>query len=265
MKTLVPFTGGMDSTYLLWKLLSETSDEIIAVNFDLANTDPYLFNKYDLRSFTKEDFILEQSDRVIKIVMWLKQNVRDFTFTKEPISVEFLSKDINYPNNTAGYFARYAIPKINNGEIDRFCLSHEWDNDGLSNGGTIGTNRRPGAWVAYDLFLAHAQRGKIEFTLLDMDYNQSYALAEMPKVLIDLVRYPKPLNFLKNDKLSWFKRQLNEGKTPAEAGAIAKAKCMLPNGKWHSMRYWVRGEEPNERNTWDVPTWPTSVDRSSST
>jgi hypothetical protein len=258
MKTLVPFTGGMDSTYLLWKLLTETSDEITAVNFDIGNTDPYLRGKYNLRSFTPEDFRLEQADRVINIAIWLKQNVRDFTFVKEPISKDFLAKDLALPNNTAGYFARYAIPKINNGDFDRMCLSHEWDNDGLSNGGTIGTMRRPGAWVAHELFVANATRGSIDFTLLDMNYNQAYALSEMPKHLVDLVRYPKIANPLKAKKTSWFKGRLNEGKTPAQAGDIAKAKCTLPNGKWFSMRYWVEGLEPTDQNTWDVPTWPSS-------
>jgi hypothetical protein len=258
MKTLVTLTGGMDSTYLLWKLLSETSDEITAVNFDLANTDPYLLQKYNVRSFTREDFSLGQTDKVIQVSMWLKANVRNFTFVKEPLSLEFLAKDLALPNNTAGYFARYAIPKINNGDFDHMCLSHEWDNDGLSNGGTIGTSRRPGSWVARELFIANATRGSIEFTLLDMDYNQAYALSEMPKPLVDLVRYPKSLNQLKNDKTSWYKGQLNQGKTPKEAGDFAKSKCILPSGKWHSMRYWVAGQQPNELNTWDVPTWPSS-------
>ena len=258
MRTLVSLSGGMDSTYLLWKLLSETTDEITAINLDWANTDPYLRGKYDLRSFTPEDWTFDHSDKPQTIAAWLKANVRDFTTVTEPMVSEFMSKDINFPNNPPSYLTRYAIKKINNNELDRICLSNEWENDGMANGGTVGRNRRPGAWVAYDTFVATATRGSIEFTLLDMDYNQAYALAEMPKELIDLVRYPKTLNKAKANKTSWLKRQLNEGKTPAEAGAIAKTKCMLPNGKWHSMKSWVVGEEPNDSNTWDVPTWPSS-------
>ena len=37
MKTFVSFSGGMDSTYLLWKLLSETTDEVIALAFDASS------------------------------------------------------------------------------------------------------------------------------------------------------------------------------------------------------------------------------------
>jgi hypothetical protein len=258
MKTLVTLTGGMDSTYLLWKLLTETSDEISAINFDLGNTDQSLFLNYEIRTFAREDFSPDQVGKLTAISSWLNENVRNFTFIQEPIVEELLAQDPMLPNNTAGYFARYAIPKINNFEFDRICLSHEWENDGFGNGGTIGETRRPGSWVARELFIANATRGSVEFTLLDMDYNQAYALAEMPKELIDLVRYPKTSDKLKSDKTSWFKKQLNEGKTPAEAGATAKANCMLPNGKWYSMRSWVAGQQPNELNTWDVPTWPSS-------
>jgi hypothetical protein len=258
MRTLVPLTGGMDSTYLLWKLLSQTQDEITAINLDFGNTDPDLRRKYDLRAFSPEDWTFGHSDKPQLVAAWLKTNVRNFTTVTEPMTVEFMSKDINFPNNPPGYLARYAVKKINNNEFDRLCLANEWENDGAANGGTIGRTRRPGAWVAYDVFVATAQRGSLDFTLLDMNYNQAYALAEMPKELIDLVRYPKTLNLAKASKVSWFKRQLNEGKTPAEAGDIAKAKCTLPNGKWHSMKSWVNGQEPTDSNTWDMPTWPSS-------
>jgi hypothetical protein len=258
MKTLVTITGGMDSAYLLWKLLTETSDEITAVNFDIGNTENRLFQKYDLRGFSRDDGNMDQSDKVIEVVTWLQNNVRPFTFVREPIKADYMSRDINFPNNVIGYTVRFAISKINSGEIDRLCLSSEWENDGFSHGGTIGKVRRPGSWSGYEAFVATATRGQIDFTLLDMDYNQAYALAQLPKPVIDIIRYPiRPTKF-KNAKISWYKKQLNEGKTPAEAGAIAKAKCTLPNGKWFTMKSWVIGEEQNDLNTWDMPTWPTS-------
>jgi hypothetical protein len=257
MKTFVSLSGGMDSTYLLWKLLSETSDEITTLFIDLTNLDLKTRLKYDIRSFSFEENTEENAAKVNAIANWLKTNVRDFTFVQEPISTEFLEKDANFPNNTTGYFARYAIPKINNGEFDRYCLSHEWENDGHTHGGTTGAVRRPGAWVAYELFIARAKRGSIQFTLLDMDYNQAYALSELPLELIDLV-WDKRDTDAKSVKRHFFSGLLQEGKTPLEAGAVAKARCVLPNGKWHSMRSWVCGQEPNDGNTWDKPTWPSS-------
>lgn len=264
MRTFVAITGGLDSTYLLWKLLTQTSDEITAVNFDTSNTERRIFQKYDVRVLNGAITDMNESDKVIQIVDWLQNNVRQFTFSKEPLSTLYMDRDINMPNNPASYLARYAVNKINNNEIDRVCYSHEWENDGYGNGGTVGRNRKQGVWTALDFFKASATRGKIEFTLLDMDYNQAYALAEMPKDLLKLVLYPVRSEEFKNRKTSWFKNQLNQGKTPAEAGVIAKDKCTLPDGKWHSMKYWIMGYEPTDQTIWDMPTWPSSYEVPSS-
>lgn len=260
MKTFVPFSGGLDSTYLLWKLLSQTTDEITALYVDVKSTDPYILTKYDIRSFSLYEGSTERMNNVNNVVSWLKENVRNFNFVIEPMNTQFLVRDINNPNSTASYFTRWAAPKLNDGTLDRICLAHEWDNDGYGNGGTVGLNRRPGSWVAHDIFPAVATRGRLEFTLLDMDYNQAYALSEMPNDLVGLVRYPLSPDPAKNAKTSWYKRMLSDGKTPKDAGDIAKANCTLPNNRWISMRSWIVGEQPTSTNTWDMPTWPTSID-----
>lgn len=258
MKTLVSLSGGLDSTYLLWKLLTTTQDEITALSVDIGNSDPRYWTKYDLRGFSREDGTDRQTEKLDKIVNWLKTNVRDFTLVREPLMAIYLARDINLPNNTQSYLVRYGISRINNGSFDRICSSSEWENDGFSNGGTVGLNRKVGGAIALDIFKAEATRGSLEFSLLDMDYNQAYALSEMPKELIDICRYPLKETQWETAKVSWYKGQLNQSKTPAEAGTIAKAKCTLPNGKWFTMKAWVVGQEPNDKNTWDMPTWPSS-------
>jgi hypothetical protein len=264
MKTLVSLSGGIDSTYLLWKLLSTTQNEITALNVDISTSDPNYWMKYDIRGFSKKDGEESQLDKVNSIVAWLKANVRDFTLVREPLMAIYLSKDLHFPNNPQSYSIRYALPRINNGTMDKVCLSCEWENDGFSDGGTVGLNRSQGSWTALEIFKSGATRGSLEFTLLDMDYNQAYALSEMPKELIDLCRYPLKFTQWETAKVSWFKGQLNQGKTPAEAGAIAKAKCTLPDGKWFTMKAWVLGQEPNSSNTWNMPTWPSSYEVPSS-
>ena len=33
-KTIVEFSGGLDSTYALWDILTNTSDEVVCIHFD---------------------------------------------------------------------------------------------------------------------------------------------------------------------------------------------------------------------------------------
>lgn len=263
MKSFVSLSGGIDSTYLLWKLLAETSDEVTAFHIDLTNVDHSFKIKYDTRSF---DFHLTEdatSKVVNSIVAWLKQNVRDFTFLSEPMNEQYLVPDWNVPNNPPAYILRYAIDKINSNQIDRVCLSSEWENDGGANGGTV-TTRRTGAWVAHEFFLEKATRGRIDFTLLDMDYNQSFALAEMPQALQNIILSSRSEEHYKSIKTKYFQELLAEGKTPKECGDIAKARCILSNGKWLSMKHWLTNSDATDKDAWDMPTWPTSYEVPSS-
>jgi hypothetical protein len=262
MKTFVSLSGGMDSTYLLWKLLSETTDEITALHVDLTSLAPKLIQKYDIRSFSFEEDAAANLTKINEITAWLKTNVRDFNLIIEPISTDYMVRGIGSPNNPPAYITRYAVQHINDGTYDRLCMSNEWENDGAAHGGTV-TTRRNGAWVAHEIFMAQAQRGSIDFTLLDMDYNQAYALSEMPQELRDLV-WDSQDQSLKSMKRHYFANLLQEGKTPAEVGQIAKAKCILPDNKWHSMKFWVLGQEPTDATTWDMPTWPSSYEVPSS-
>lgn len=261
MKTLVSLSGGVNSTYLLWKLLSDTQDEVTTVFVDTSAIDEKTRKKYDVRTFNFGGNDQELAN-VQTIVSWLKENVRDFNFLVEPMSLDYLVRGVGFPNNPPAYITRYAIPKINDGSLDRICFSHEWDNDGFGNGGTV-THRRTGAWVAYELFVANAQRGQIDFTLLDMGYNKSCALTELPQPLLDVVWGDKQ-DEGRVAQMAYFQSLLDEGKTPREITDIAMARCTLPNGQWHSMRLWLAGQEPNEKTTWDMPTWPSSYIVSSS-
>jgi hypothetical protein len=262
MKTILSISGGVDSTYLLWKILTETTDEVTAINVDVNSITKQMKLKYDIRGFSYEEDI-QNANKIQLIVDWLKANVRDFTFISEPINEVYLSRDINYPNSPPAYVTRYALDKINTNIADRICISNEWENDGLANGGTVGTTRSTGSIIAKDIFVKQATCGSIEFSLLDMDYNQSYALSELPTDLYNIIVSNEVQSNPKFLKRQWFKDRLAEGKTPKEIGDIAKARCLLSNGKWHSMKFWVNGIEPSDNNTWDIPKWPTSFTVSS--
>ena len=66
MKILIPFSGGINSTYSLWRYLAETDHEIHVYRFT-------------------ESFEIQDRKRTAALAMvdWLKTNVRDFTFWEE--------------------------------------------------------------------------------------------------------------------------------------------------------------------------------------
>jgi hypothetical protein len=261
MKTIVPISSGLDSTYVLWKLLTETQDEITAVLFDLSDVNRETINEFKLNSFNVETSNVGSAD---KIIQWLRANVRDFTFKAVQFSEDIFLKDDTRPNNPPGCVVRYALPFINDGTFDQIVLSNEKENDGFANGGTV-TIRRNGAWVAHEEFVFGAQRGKLNFMLLDMNYTQGQAFLEMPQELIELATgFDHAPMYTKGLKRKFFKDLADQGKTPQEMYDIYMSKCITSNGRWHSMKNWIMDGPENEDTTWDMPTWPSSYEVPSS-
>jgi len=254
MKTIIPLSGGLDSTYALWKLLSETSDEVTALFVNMDNFDTAWNLRYDLRGFSGGD----DPTLAFTVFEWLKQNVRTFTLLNHSFDTNNLVRGFGKTNNPQVYATRYAIPKINEGEYDRISFAVEKENDGWSNGGTINF-RRPGSIAAREIFVATAQRGSIDFPLVTSNYTQANALFELPKPLLDIIiAYSENDTSFKYKKKQWLKSLLNEGKTTEEIYGIWYSKCTVYPDKWFSMKYWINDVEPTEQNTWSMPEWPTS-------
>ena len=76
MKILIPFSGGINSTYSLYRWLTETDDDIIA-RYAIDTWYPDYKNKKEL-------------DRISDIVLYLKSEVRDFVFDKKIWPVEYV-------------------------------------------------------------------------------------------------------------------------------------------------------------------------------
>ena len=70
-KILIPFSGGINSTYALWRYLNETDHEI----HSYRHTE----------SFEAQD---RKRTAALAMVDWLKANVRDFTFWEESGTLE---------------------------------------------------------------------------------------------------------------------------------------------------------------------------------
>lgn len=263
MKVVTDISGGADSTYLLWKLLSTTTDEVTAIFID-GSASNYERVIYDLRGVSNEHSIPIIRQTVENVVAWLKQNVRDFNFVVYNLDVNVFPIGNNIPNSRTAFWAKKAIDGLNAGIYDKMCMASEYENDGFSDVGTTNI-RRGNASAAHDVFVQLATRGSLEFPLFSMNYNQSNAYAEMPRALFNLSRScesptPQPCNVcFKCRKRAFVCEMIDTGNTPAQVGEYIDSKSRLPNGKWVSMKNWLTPNGPPPYPEWDMPQWPPAV------
>ena len=271
MKTIIGNSGGLDSTYALWKLLSSTADEVTVVLLNTDDLTPQIKTKYDVRSFNSNQPNDGRLTRVRTIVEWLSANVRSCTLVEVNIDASVLKRGIEYPNNPQTIIVDWAIGKINANLADKVIVTTERENDGFSNGGTI-TTRAPGALAARDRFVTDATRGQLSFMLLDMSYHQGIATREMPAELFALTRScdspaPEPCGVcFKCSKRKFFAEAIADGKSDDQIRAHIATKSELPDSRWMTMKNWLKDDVSSYvgggDRTWNMPVWPSSIDKS---
>jgi 7-cyano-7-deazaguanine synthase in queuosine biosynthesis len=114
-KSLVLFSGGLDSTYVLYKLLSETDDEVTAITFQ-RDYDSELYVAYPPLNFT----------RLPKLIAELKK-IRNFNHIMKTVTEEEMNPNTDH---TYTYFISYAAPFLNDGTYDRIVTgrtAEQWD------------------------------------------------------------------------------------------------------------------------------------------
>jgi 7-cyano-7-deazaguanine synthase in queuosine biosynthesis len=282
MRTSIPISGGLDSTYALWKLLTETSDSIEAVYIDMKDINAQkaaeLKTSGFCRNISKEETELRFS-RVEKIVEWCNKNIRPFTFIKHIYDVNLI--DLNYANEPAVYLVGLYIDKINNNLHDKIVIPYEQENDGHGSNERqpdFGKVRTSGSTKAKKRFLDQAKRGEINFMLLDMNYHQGYAFKEMPEDLLKLTRScDEPESHtrecgvcFKCSKRKFFKQKIEKNESLTEIWDYVQKKSNRKNNKWLSMKSWLATEVSTyryfisavdripEKIERDKPEWPTS-------
>lgn len=261
MRTIIPISGGLDSTYLLWKTLTETSDDVTAVFFQYNATNENRII-YDLRAFnfTATNNICE--GRCDQIVAWLRQNVRDFTYTKHMVDMSrFVPNQVQIPSCLEMYFVFMAIQMVNSNQMDQILSCFEKENDGFSNGGTT-TVRQPSSTAVYDYFVSHAARGSIHFPLIQSNYNQAIAVKNLPSAIFNVTKscdapQEQPCNVcFKCRKRNMICEKVDAGQTPEQVQAYIDSKTITAGGKWVSMKYWIYPDTPQPYPEWDMPKWP---------
>ena len=157
-KTCISITGGVDSTYLLYKTLSETQDEVTAFHVDFTELTPEV-NSANLEKMSAQN-----------VVNWLKSNVRGFKFEN---IVAISKEDMRY------YATREALKQgqkyIENG-FDKFLIAKIYGDIGRSTTGNL----------AFINTLKNNFPTKVFTPLRDIKQGKPHAIVNLPKELYNI-------------------------------------------------------------------------------
>lgn len=271
MKTILTFSGGLDSIYALWLELTTTDNEVTAVYYSAEDFSfEYLKNLNTVEIENKETsplrwYYVQQIAEVMRSVA-----PRSFTLVKEKYDPSYLDPNASL-NFGPTFRAAHVVRDINDGKYDRFISGINRDNDGWFINNPVVTNNDSASSNIMDYFIAHAIRGEIAFPLMEVNYTPAMAFSELPPALLEVYRSCQiNLKSTKDNTCDlcykcmmhkYVKRLMSEGKTPSEIYELYTDKSTLPNGKWKSQKIWLAEEIPGYNtalgwnNIYDVPRW----------
>jgi len=162
-KILLGFTGGVDSTYLLHKMLTETTDEITALFMDCRSCE----TKLDFTQIQHAEILVSQ-----RVIDWFKTNARPFEYR---IVVPAEAKVGEWMTPTLMRTVATIMPE----GFDAFYTGRTIEN----------TREHLGAKTAgwYQELFAEGGVGEMRHPLQEWNKSRPHAYAELPADLIALM------------------------------------------------------------------------------
>jgi len=158
---LIPISGGLDSTYVLYKYLTETNYMIYAHHIEL-------YDKYQFR--------IDQENKASKdVVSWLKKNTRDFRYSQSSYINPFGGSDITLVLFTMS-------------QICYWLLGPETDEIVVATGRVVEDDERGPIHTQDDVFFAGIKNIDVPITLERpiRHMTKQEVINKMPKELVNL-------------------------------------------------------------------------------
>jgi hypothetical protein len=261
MRTLIAFSGGFDTTFLTYELLTKTDDEVTLVYIDSSMVPPTKINRsfmlFNPSNSSSRGLYMSQ-----KSVSWLKENCRPFNYIVEVLKESDIAEEDTLPV----YFAKYAATKINEGLYDRAGGGWNWD---------IWPNEAYEDWLPQHPCRIAAQRafdkitkkGKLWWPLIDEGDNifpkrggNVHAIKYLPKDLqktligCEIIRISDDDEIIrceKCEKCLWRRfceNKLADGWTEDQIQdyRLYRGKTFVP-GRWSPWKFWIHEEFENEK------------------
>lgn len=275
MKTLLAFSGGIDSIYLLWKELTETNNEITAVFYTGEKIDTEMRNNFNVLNVEEKMFAQVRTVQLQKIASEIMKQTREFVFITEAIDPVFLDTDTNNKkllNHAATLRTAMGVRDLNDGKYDRFAAGSCIDNDGylINKNGFVANETASSLMTKY--FIKNAKRGELHLPFCDEEYTVAEAIENLPDWLVAMNRSCQLMlssninacnQCYKCLTHEYARMLLSEGKTTKEIFDIYMKKSIMPDGTWRSQQVWIAEEIPSVLsptiNTMPMPQWGHSV------
>jgi hypothetical protein len=175
MKTVLLFTGGLDSTYLAYRILQDTSDELY-----LYVLTPKTFSPYNPSWLAPPN----HTQKILNVISELKR-IRNFNVIYEKVNNEEMSFELDNPIAYAFY---KIIPKINDGTYDRISTGHSHDHCSMKYFKYLDILGVGGDKIAKKMFEQNAKRGSFWFPFMTHDIHQKYGRYHAIKNLPENIR-----------------------------------------------------------------------------
>ena len=160
-KTCISITGGVDSTYLLYKTLSETQDDVTAFHVDFTELTPEI-DSANLEKMSAQN-----------VVNWLKTNVRNFMFE----NIAAVSKE------DMGYYSTKEALKQGQKYIekgfDKFLIGKATEDNSK-------VVKSPTGNDAFIKQLKETFLNKVFMPLVELNQGKPHAIANLPKNLYNI-------------------------------------------------------------------------------
>jgi hypothetical protein len=246
MKTVIACSGGVDSTYALWKHALNTQDEITVLFLKRPDNAIAQYDSFGNAAITNNNGVDSLAKRVQTIVDWVGHNVRPVELLFIPFEKEIAKLNRHPRYGPDGYVTDWAISKINAGEFDCFLNSSEFENDGNSYGPDANGVTPDKATRELATFKIRATRGCIKFPLLDGEYTQAKAMREMPTELFDLTfscdvgEHTACGTCFKCAKRNFLRKYADLNWSNKEIFDFVKRQSTLSDGSWWPMKKWIQ-------------------------
>jgi len=265
MKTLIAFSGGLDSTYILWNTLVNTTDDVTVVYLDKSNLTENDIEKYSVKILTEFDPHNTAVNKINSLCSFIQNQTRTFTVLIKQVDTTKLYRNLTQPNTMPTHIVDLFIDDINNGTYDKIVFGHDRDNDSYGQGYVATNKKQSGIISASQIFKSKATRGTFSVPLLDTQYTKAVALSALPANIQAQIfschqSFTSPTvpcgTCYKCKVLQYFKTEVSAGKTNQQIYDDFIAKSTPSSGKWLSMKFWINNS--TDQSIWDTPVWPTS-------